>query len=48
MSRLGSGLKDDASNGAVCYREGFAVKEMYQMCDVTSEMISFFPSISRF
>ena len=29
-------LKEDGSE-AVCYAEGYAVKEMFQMCDVTSE-----------
>lgn len=31
------GDDDDADDTAVCYKEGFAVREMYQMCDVTSE-----------
>lgn len=29
------GESDDET--AVCYKEGFGVKEMFQMCDVTSE-----------
>lgn len=32
------GSDDDDADTAVCYKEGFAVREMYQMCDVTSEL----------
>ncbi|GAA5836741.1 hypothetical protein JCM5353_006883, partial [Sporobolomyces roseus] len=33
------GSKDEADDKAVCYKEGFGVKEMYQMCDVTNRKI---------
>ena len=32
----GSGDDDEPSSPAVCYKGGFAVKEIHQMCDVTS------------
>ncbi|GAA6037205.1 hypothetical protein JCM8097_008619 [Rhodosporidiobolus ruineniae] len=37
-SGLGSGRLDDADR-AVCYKEGYGVKEVYQMCDVTNRKI---------
>ena len=30
--------EEDDSDVAVCYKEGFAVKKMHQMCDVTSQL----------
>lgn len=27
----------DDENEAVCYKEGYGIKEMFQICDVTSE-----------
>lgn len=32
-------LRDEPADDseAVCYKEGYAVKEMFQVCDVTSE-----------
>lgn len=35
-----SGSKDDDLDRAVCYKEGYGVKEVYQMCDVTSAFAS--------
>lgn len=35
--RGGGSTVDDDLDQPVCYKEGFGVKEMYQMCDVTSE-----------
>ncbi|SCV74104.1 BQ2448_6536 [Microbotryum intermedium] len=36
----GDGDDDDTDNdNAVCYKEGYAVKEMFQMCDVTNRKI---------
>lgn len=37
MLKGGKSDGDDDDGDAVCYKEGFAVKEMFQMCDVTSE-----------
>lgn len=31
------GAVDQGPDDAVCYKDGFTVKRMYQMCDVTSE-----------
>lgn len=35
MALKGNGDDDDDS-AAVCYKEGYGVKEMFQICDVTS------------
>ncbi|GAA5979551.1 hypothetical protein JCM5350_004931 [Sporobolomyces pararoseus] len=37
--RLVRGSDDEDMDRAVCYKEGFGVKEMYQMCDVTNRKI---------
>ncbi|KAJ8295972.1 ABC transporter G family member [Rhodotorula toruloides] len=34
-----SGPKEDDLDKAVCYKEGYGVKEVYQMCDVTNRKI---------
>ncbi|GAA5925630.1 hypothetical protein JCM3775_001459 [Rhodotorula graminis] len=39
LSVRGGGGKDDDDDKAVCYKEGYGVKEMYQMCDVTNRKI---------
>ncbi len=41
LLRSGDPFEDglDGEEDGVCYKEGFAVKEMLQMCDVTSERI---------
>ncbi|BGP38555.1 FAD-dependent urate hydroxylase [Rhodotorula kratochvilovae] len=36
---LRGGSKEDDEDTAVCYKEGYGVKEMYQMCDVTNRKI---------
>ncbi|TNY21418.1 hypothetical protein DMC30DRAFT_350707 [Rhodotorula diobovata] len=36
---LRGGNKDEDEDKAVCYKEGYGVKEMYQMCDVTNRKI---------
>ncbi|GAA5829442.1 hypothetical protein JCM11251_005053 [Rhodosporidiobolus azoricus] len=36
---LGGGSKGEDLDRAVCYKEGFGVKEVYQMCDVTNRKI---------
>lgn len=41
---LRGGAKDDDDDTAVCYKEGYGVKEMYQMCNVTSASPSHSPS----
>ncbi|GAA5926365.1 hypothetical protein JCM1841_006993 [Sporobolomyces salmonicolor] len=38
-SKLASASRDDEDESAVCYKEGFGVKEVYQMCDVTNRKI---------
>ncbi|GAA5967082.1 hypothetical protein JCM11641_000435 [Rhodosporidiobolus odoratus] len=38
-SSLGGGSRLDDADRAVCYKEGFGVKEVYQMCDVTNRKI---------
>ncbi|GAA5884428.1 hypothetical protein JCM6882_005248 [Rhodosporidiobolus microsporus] len=35
----GGGSHSDDQDRAVCYKEGFGVKEVYQMCDVTNRKI---------
>lgn len=34
--RSGGSSADEELDQPVCYKEGFGVKEMFQMCDVTS------------
>ncbi|GJN87353.1 hypothetical protein Rhopal_000302-T1 [Rhodotorula paludigena] len=36
---LRGGKEEDDDDKAVCYKEGYGVKEMYQMCDVTNRKI---------
>ncbi|GAA5822769.1 hypothetical protein JCM3770_003323 [Rhodotorula araucariae] len=38
-SSLRGGSREDDEDTAVCYKEGYGVKEMYQMCDVTNRKI---------
>ncbi|GAA5876426.1 hypothetical protein JCM1840_006022, partial [Sporobolomyces johnsonii] len=38
-SKLKGGSRDDEDESAVCYKEGFGVKEVYQMCDVSNRKI---------
>lgn len=33
------GGQNQNDDGAVCYKEGFGIKEMFQMCDVTSRFL---------
>jgi hypothetical protein len=35
-SSLLTAAEEVADNGAICYKGGYAVKQIYQMCDVTS------------
>ncbi|GAA6011275.1 hypothetical protein JCM10207_008284 [Rhodosporidiobolus poonsookiae] len=38
-SSLRGGSREDDTEKAVCYKEGYGVKEVYQMCDVTNRKI---------